>query len=171
MAKAKGNILYKIYYEDEVVYLGRTKQPLQDRLRGHLFKKPMHRSIDINIVTKIEYAEFKTEADMYLYEVYYINTLKPPLNVDDRACDDITVTLPDVKFQEFVTYLWDKWKDEINNRVSKRQKDMDKYYKFSETVSILRLKHKTGEISKEEWEEQYETLKEERKELEKRLFR
>lgn len=44
--------LYKIYYDDVLVYLGRTKQPLQTRLRGHFFKKPMHRVIDIQQVSR-----------------------------------------------------------------------------------------------------------------------
>lgn len=70
MSKIQGFILYRIWYGDVLVYLGRTKQPLQSRIHGHLFKKPMHRSISINLVTKIEYAEFRTEADMNLYEIY-----------------------------------------------------------------------------------------------------
>lgn len=62
MSKIQGFILYRIWYGDVLVYLGRTKQPLQSRIHGHLFKKPMQRSISINLVTKIEYAEFQTEA-------------------------------------------------------------------------------------------------------------
>ena len=63
----KNFVLYRIYYGENIVYIGRTKQPLQDRIRGHMFKKPMQRSISIDNVSKIEYAEFQTEADMNLY--------------------------------------------------------------------------------------------------------
>ena len=68
----QGFVLYRIFYGEHIVYVGRTKQPLQNRIRGHLFGKPMHRKIDIEQVSRIEYAEFKTEADMNLYEIYFI---------------------------------------------------------------------------------------------------
>jgi hypothetical protein len=170
MAKVQGNILYKIYYGFGLVYLGRTKQPLQDRIRGHLFQKPMHRNIDINLVTRLEYAEFPTEADMYLYEIYFINKLKPPLNVDDRARDDVTVTLPEIEFKEFTTHLWDNWKDELNNRMTDRERDMNKWRAFNQEISILRANHKAGQISREEFEERKDALTEEHREIEKRLF-
>lgn len=111
--KFSGFILYRIYYDETLVYLGRTMQPLQDRIRGHLFKKPMHREIDIEQVTKIEYAEFQTQADMFLYEIYFINLWHPPLNKDDKAHDNMTVELPAVEWKEFSTPLWEKWRKKI----------------------------------------------------------
>ena len=66
-----------------------------------LFKKRLHKAIDIFSVTRIESAQFQTCADMYLYEIYYINTLHPMLNRDDAAPDELTVTLPEVPFIEF----------------------------------------------------------------------
>jgi len=110
----KSFILYKIYYDFGVAYLGRTKQNLQSRLRGHFFSKPMHRTIAINLVTKIEYATFPTEADMFLYEIYYINKYKPPLNVDDKAHDDLTINLPPVEFAEFDCKLLKKWAEKLD---------------------------------------------------------
>lgn len=79
------------------------------------FVKPMHKIIDIHNVTKIEYTMLSTEADMNLYEIYYINLWKPPLNVDDKAKDNLTITLPDLKWQEFVPANWDKWKEQLKN--------------------------------------------------------
>lgn len=55
--KVQGFLVYRVWYGDTLVYVGRTKQPLQDRIRGHLFQKPMHRTIAIEQVTKIEYGE------------------------------------------------------------------------------------------------------------------
>lgn len=112
--KNKQYCLYKIYSENCLLYIGRTKQPLQTRLHGHFFKKPMHREINIDCVTKIEYALFPTEADMNVYEVYLINLLKPPLNRDDKAKDALTIKLPDVEFAPFECRLMDKWKAEIH---------------------------------------------------------
>ena len=107
-------IIYRIYYGSNIIYVGRTKQPLQSRIRGHMFKKPMHRLVDINHVTKIDYAELGSEADMFLYEIYYINTIKPPLNVDDKADDNLSATLPELEFKDFWPKNFDKWKTELN---------------------------------------------------------
>lgn len=90
--RVQGFLIYRIWYGNCLVYVGRTKQPLQSRIRGHLFSKPMHSTVKIEQVTKIEYAELGSEADMNLYEIYYILRLHPPLNVDDKARDDLSVT-------------------------------------------------------------------------------
>lgn len=109
----KGFILYRIWYGQCLAYVGRTKQPLQARIRGHMLAKPMHRAIDIHNVSKIEYTEFRTEADMNLYEIYFINLWKPPLNVDDKAKDDLSIVLPEMDWKEFIPANWEKWKREI----------------------------------------------------------
>ncbi|WP_394910524.1 hypothetical protein [uncultured Robinsoniella sp.] len=116
MASPQGFILYRIWYKDCLVYLGRTKQPLQARIRGHKFAKPMHRSIDIQNVTKIEYSKFETEADMNLFEIYYINLWKPPLNVDDKARDNLTISLPNSEWCEFTPSNWDEWRKQLDSK-------------------------------------------------------
>lgn len=152
MKSLTGFILYKIYYGDYVVYLGRTKQPLQSRLRGHFFAKPMHKSIDIEGVTRIEYAECKTLADMYLYEIYYINLLHPPLNCDDKAKDELTVTLPGLEWKPYVCPLVDKWKFELSERGVSQKAARQKEIERMNLRSQLRLRHKLGELSDEEYE-------------------
>lgn len=74
----------------------------------------MHRKIDIFNTTKIEYSELKSEADMFLYEIYYINKLKPPLNVDDKSHDELSVALPDIEWNTFNCKLSDKWKAQLS---------------------------------------------------------
>lgn len=149
MSSPQGFILYKIYYGSTLIYLGRTKQPLQNRIRGHLFKKPMYRSIDINLVTKIEYAEFKSEADMNLYEIYFINLWKPPLNIDDKCTDNLTVSLPDVAWQLFETHLWDKWQMELQRRDDAYQMRDNERTAKEELLRVMRRKWHDGEISEE----------------------
>lgn len=150
MAKTQEFLLYRIWYGDTLVYLGRTKQPLQSRIRGHLFKKPMHRSISINLVTKIEYAKFPSEADMNLYEIYFINLWKPPLNIDDKCKDELTVHLPEVVWNTFSTPLWDKWVREIalmdGEYTMKKQEKAAKL----EMDRLMQEKWKSGEITEEE---------------------
>lgn len=149
MANPKGFILYRIWYGENLAYLGRTKQPLQSRIHGHLFKKPMHRSINIDLVTKIEYAEFQSEADMNLYEIYFINLWKPHLNVDDKCKDELSVRLPEVVWKEFTTHLWDKWKSDIHARDDAyRMKQNEKTAKL-EMDRLMRKKWHDGEITED----------------------
>ena len=146
-----GFTLYRIYYGDHLVYLGRTKQPLQNRIRGHLFKKPMHRELHIEQISKIEYSTFQTEADMYLYEIYFINLWHPPLNRDDKATDDLTVSLPPVEWKLFETPLWEKWKREIEENdaadAARKKRKMEIFEKDRE----MRRKRITGLITEEEY--------------------
>ena len=144
-------ILYKIWYGDCLVYLGRTKQPLQNRIRGHLFKKPMHRTIFIDQVTKIEYAEFQSEADMNVYEVYFINLYKPPLNCDDKTKDDLHIQLPEVEWKTFTTHLWDKWKSDLQKSDDVYKLKQQEKSALLELRRVMRRKAATGEISENDY--------------------
>lgn len=168
--KIQGYILYRIYYGNQLVYVGRTKQPLQKRIRGHLFQKPMHRTISIEQVSKIEYAEFKTEADMNLYEIYFILKWHPLLNVDDKTRDFPTVDLPPVEWSVFTTHLWDKWKDEILNQESEKDRLRRRFRQIPEDMRVLRSLRNSGEISYEVWEERYDELKAELDVVRRRLW-
>jgi hypothetical protein len=130
----------------------------------------MHRTIDINQVSRIEYAEFYTEADMFLYEIYLINLLKPPLNIDDKAQDNLTIALPEKVFKEFECSLMDKWKLELKTQENEWQKLKDEYYGIPEKISILRIQYKTGEISEEEYQNQRDKLAERKNELHKKIY-
>jgi hypothetical protein len=117
----KKHTLYRIWDNGSLIYVGRTNQKLSSRLRGHFFAKPMHLKIGINLVDYVDYAEFASVADMYVAEVYFINKLKPVLNVDDKAKDDMTYDcwhLDLIKWKE-----WEEmdlrlagWKSEIERR-------------------------------------------------------
>ena len=150
-ANFAGFTLYRIYYGDCLVYIGRTTQPLQNRIRGHLFKKPMHREIDINQVTKIEFAQFETVADMYVYEIYFINLWKPPLNVDDKAYDYLTVKLADVEWKPFETHLWEKWKREIAEIDKREEESRRAKLEAREFQRAMRQKWHAGEITEKEY--------------------
>ena len=139
-ADKKGFKLYKIYSENCLLYLGRTKQPLKTRLHQHFFKAPMVREINIDAVTKIEYALFPTEADMNVMEVYFINKLKPVLNRDDKAKDELTFEFSPVQFAEYSCHLMEKWREEIymadaadkEKRERKRELEIEKSAKRKE---------------------------------------
>lgn len=134
MKSPQGFILYRIWYGNCLAYLGRTKQPLQARIRGHMFAKPMRRAIDIHNVTKIEYTEFQSEADMNLYEIYFINLWKPPLNVDDKARDELSVVLFDCEWKEFVPKNWEEWK----NTIDKNNKGVAIWHKLRNEKAVMK---------------------------------
>lgn len=169
--KVQGFLVYRVWYGDALVYVGRTKQPLQDRIRGHLFQRPMHRTIAIEQVTKIEYAEFKTEADMNLYEIYFILKEHPPLNVDDKTRDFPTVDLPPVEWKEFSTKLWGKWTDELQRKASEREKMLRRYHQIPEDIRVVRSKYKTGEIDIDEFQRKRSALESELNELNNAIWR
>lgn len=116
-----------------------------------MFKKPMHREININLVSKIEYAVFKTEADMNVYEIYYINKLKPPLNCDDKAQDDLTISLPEVEWNEFLTPIWSKWKEKIQEDNAKEDEKLRIQAEYAKDCLLMRKKFQNREISEEEY--------------------
>lgn len=157
-ANFAGFILYRIYYEDRIVYIGRTMQPLQNRIRGHLFKRPLHREIDIDKVTRIEYAILPSQADMYLYEIYFINLWKPALNKDDKAADDLTITLPEVEWKKFTTPLWRKWQFIIHENDIRYRNEKELKIQHFELQKEMRAKFRNGEISRIEYEKFIETL-------------
>lgn len=164
-------IVYRIYYGDCLVYVGRTKQPLQNRIRGHLFGKPMHRTISIEQVTRIEYATLGSEADMNLYEIYYILKLHPPLNVDDKAQDALSVALPELEWNEFTTPLWEKWKQEIVRQDTELDRVRRRYIEIPQEISVLRSLRRTGEITEFDFLEKYDALRQESDEVRKMLWR
>jgi hypothetical protein len=140
--KIPTHILYKIYYGSDCVYLGRTNQPIANRLRGHFFKKPMHKVIEISKVTKIEICNLKTEADMYIYEIYYINKLKPTFNRDDKSFDEITVILPELEWKEYNPPRMKVWIQKVveideADRI-KKQKEKERFNKKQEARKSLK---------------------------------
>ena len=147
-----GFTLYRSFYGEHIVYLGRTMQPLQNRIRGHLFKKPMHREICIDQVSKIEYATFQTQADMYLYEIYFINLWRPALNKDDKAIDHLTVSLPEVEWKLFQTHLWENWKEEIREKDIADQNQRKAKSEAFERKLEMRHKLRNGEITEAEYD-------------------
>ena len=147
------NLIYKIYDEKQLLYIGRTKQKLQDRLRGHFFHKPLHKKIAIDEVKRIEFAECQTVADMYLYEIYYINKLHPILNVDDQAQDELTIILPELLFVEYQCLLLLKWQKQI---AEKKQACLEKRRAAMQLVHVKRKAKK--ELSTEAYQQFLEQL-------------
>jgi hypothetical protein len=111
----------------------------------------MQRQIDLAAVTRIEYAELPTVADMYLYEIYLINKHKPPLNCDDKAPDELTVVLPSLDFQPFDSPLLDKWRKQIAERDKEESERRQRKRELWEQRPEMRRKWHSGEITEDEY--------------------
>lgn len=150
-------IVYKIYYDEGLVYVGRTRQRLENRIRKHVAKEPGVKPIDIDLIRKIEYAYAESEADMFLYEIYYICKFKPAINKDDKPGDDLTLSLPDLEFHEWTDKFLNEWKEELDekkekNRKERREKEKLEYEWNAKSFNALSRKRE-GEITEEEYDE------------------
>lgn len=79
--------------ENNILYVGKTKNSLNNRIRqhfsenGHLDKKCYEK------VSFIEYIELKNKIEMDIKELYYINKWKPIFNSKDKNDEDFDFTI------------------------------------------------------------------------------
>lgn len=140
MASPKGFIVYRIYYGDTIVYVGRTKQPLQSRIHNHFHKSAFTMLLDINYVSKIEYTMFDTAADMAVAEVYYINKYHSVLNKDDHMKDNLTIEIPFLDEKQWIGFSpanWEKWKEELKGIHPTKRKNKYKNKRALEEAEIF----------------------------------
>lgn len=88
---------------------------------------------------------------MNVYEVYLINLLKPPLNIDDKARDHLNFILPEVNWHPFYTPLWDKWKAKIDGAAEVAKVTRQLNAEYHEQCRLMRQRWHNGEISKDEY--------------------
>ena len=116
------NVIYRIWYtrqptaEDSstefLAYIGRTQNDLTQRIRQHFMGHPFQKKLDIRGVSHIDYTSFQSVADMYVAEIILINQYKPPMNVDDKAQDELTlpIELPPIGWSLWTKpQLMEKW--------------------------------------------------------------
>jgi hypothetical protein len=89
---------YYIYFfiskENKPIYIGKTRQKIKDRMNAHNHL-PCECYSDVD---KICYGEVESEADLAIYETYYINKYKPKYNTMLKYNDKVNIKLPDLKF-------------------------------------------------------------------------
>ena len=103
MTNPQGYILYRIYYGDDLVYLGRTKQPLQSRIRGHLFKKPMHRLIGALLSSGL-----KEQEKLNIIEHEYNIPISNELREDVRIMCNLSQGIVDDTKAEIIMNMYKK---------------------------------------------------------------
>lgn len=92
--------------EKEIIYVGKTKQELKTRIRGHLSAGHLPKEC-YEEVRVVEYIEFETEADMDFMEIWFINEFKPKYN--KKSLSD---KRPKIKINEEFEWIYFK---SINN--------------------------------------------------------
>ena len=107
----EGNFVYRFIDDGgEILYVGCTHN-LIERLKGH-----DHLPKDCYAKTKhVEFQTFNTNADMFLYEVYYINKLKPFYNKASMGNGKLNVELEEGEWEEIP--LIKKWGEYVPNKV------------------------------------------------------
>lgn len=108
---------------------------------------------------------------MNLYEIYYILKEKPPLNVDDKTRDELTVSLPELEWAEFRTPLWEKWMRELRKIEDERGKMKRRSIDIPQEMRVLRSRWKMGEITEDEYWAQKDALMEEERKIREKLYR
>ena len=134
--------LYRFIDKHEnVIYVGRAKN-LKQRLQAHKhLPDSCYKEVDM-----IEFATFESESDQSVYEVYYINLLKPIYNKDAKGSDNITVTLPPVKWHEYsdlndIIIKSEKLEEESICFKNKCYEYMEDRFSFEEKLTKGRTKH------------------------------
>lgn len=144
-------IVYRISDANGVFYVGRTTQTIKARMRQHMTSSSDVPHIDPSSVKKIEFALCKSEADMYLYEVYYINLYRPQLNEDAKAMDCLTVCLPELNWipYMFITEL-KKWEVMYAESMTEITNAAQKKSLLDRTIDDYCRKYESGIITLEE---------------------
>lgn len=141
MASPKGFIVYRMFYGDAVVYVGRTRQQLQTRMHSHFHKSAYTMLLDINYISRIEYCELKSAADMAVAEVYFINKMHSDLNKDDHMKDELTFGIPEfdcIEWKEFIPSNWEKWKTELQDIHPTKRKNRAKNKRALRKAKLLK---------------------------------
>lgn len=114
---------------DEVIYVGKAKD-LTARLKSHNHLP----TSCYDEISKIEYSELEKESEQVIYEIYYINLLKPRYNVDSKSEDDMTIRLPDLTWHTYENDLVSnkvKTDNMVEDNIVKRiEKRLDSLFYF-----------------------------------------
>lgn len=108
----KINLIYKIYVGHKCVYIDYTQDNLINALRLHFMGNNHKQHIDVDMVSKVEYATVKSLADAIVQTAYLVNRDKPLYNKSGKSRDELSedIILPELHFVEFNDPTLDKWK-------------------------------------------------------------
>lgn len=127
-----------------IIYVGKSKQDLEQRFKGHRHLPNMC----YELTYKIEYIECPTESDMSIKEIYYINKFRHNgmyFNLLDMTDIPVSVEIVD-EWKQYKGSLPEQFKNSINYKKGySKQKDIR--YNQDGTVSQVESKKRKGESS------------------------
>lgn len=114
--------LYRFIKDNEIIYIGKTKD-LYQRLKIH-FSGNGHLNHECYYDTdRIEYARLKTNTEMDILEIYYINKYSPKYNdASNYKEKNIPIDIKDIEWKNFDKFNFIKAKYDL---MRKDMKDID----------------------------------------------
>lgn len=138
-----------------VIYVGRTRTSISSRMNQHYGKRG-HLPIECyNCVNRIEYIELKSQIDMYIKELYYIDKWKPTYNEVNKYEETAETIIEENE-------MWIEYKNKKDIYIEKLEGDIHSFkIEIAEKEKIIN--------SQEINVQNYISLKEENKNLEREL--
>ena len=90
--------IYRYIYHDEIIYVGKTKRPLNERIGEHANERKFFPYLNDCL---IQYFVTNTAVEMDIYEKYLINYYSPILNVVDMDHANFAFSLPIPAWQDY----------------------------------------------------------------------
>lgn len=101
----------------EVVYVGKTKQPIEKRMRIHFSNSGHLGKRQIAKVKCVEFIELENRTEMDIAELYYINKWKPLFNIQSKYDDDCLTYSRDDTWEVFDLDIIREKEKEIPSRL------------------------------------------------------
>lgn len=112
--------------EDKIIYVGKTKNGMDSRMKIHFSKNGHLDSTCYKEVNTIEYIKLNSQIDMDIKELYYINKYKPKYNTISKY--DSNNTCIDLSEDEWLVYQLNKGKSKRKSKWIDLNDEQPKYY-------------------------------------------
>ena len=97
--------IYRYVYNNETIYVGKTKRNLKLRISEHSIEDKFLPYLD---ECKIEFFDAGNKQSMDIYEKYLINEMSPLLNVADKDNINFSFVLPYMEWKPYELYKYEK---------------------------------------------------------------
>lgn len=112
--------------EDKIIYVGKTKNGMDSRMKIHFSKNGHLDSTCYKEVNTIEYIKLNSQIDMDIKELYYINKYKPKYNTISKY--DSNNTCIDLSEDEWLVYQLNKDKSKRKSKWIDLNDEQPEYY-------------------------------------------
>ncbi|MGM9988307.1 MAG: GIY-YIG nuclease family protein [Bacillaceae bacterium] len=124
------NCVYRFFNkEDEVIYVGRTSQGVEKRIKEHFSSQGHLDPVCYKDVQKVDYCSFQTIAETKIYELYLINLYKPKYNTADKEHKTLKlkINVSKLKWEDYdFTTKEEKEKDDNEKLIQRLREELKK---------------------------------------------